>query len=651
MPPTSPRRSALIIATSHYEDSNFKKLRVPGRDAESLAQVLADPEIGNFDVHRLLDKSQRQIMRAVATLCKNLRPIDSLLIHVSCHGVLDAAGNLYYATTDSESGDALSGTAIRSEWLNAEMSDSRAGAKVLFLDCCHSGAFGDRRKGAPELNLQTHFKGQGLAVLTASNATEYAYERDEFVGEDAISVFTSAVVEGLRTGDADNDQDGDVSIDDLYQYVYAEVRKSESRQTPQLFLNGAQGRLVVASNPRGPAPKPLPPFLDKALNSRDLQVRNDAVTFLGTLLAGEDGLAATALQLLEFYTQSVDQARAVLARDVLSTADRTVVEPAVPSPTASATVRGAQPGLLAVLLADQAREEAAAITAKANATLDKVNAAAEQAEIASRQRIEAALAQATQLVAEAEQRAAAAEQRATKAVTQAEAVLRDADEHAKHLVGNARRSADAVIAEARAHADRVRDEPTNTDADQLLESTMAQATRLVDEAEQRASVAEQRASRAVSTAEAVRWDADEHAKQLVGNARRNAEAVIAEARSHADKVLTEAKGEAGRTRRDTQRQVDELILQRDSILANLDELRSILGVDVVADDEGAAETPAKPFTTTVRGLDPTQVDRYRADVEAHGYRPPPAFDFVVRGYDHEEVEAWLTQIRPHTTPA
>ncbi|MFN0284330.1 MAG: cellulose-binding protein, partial [Kineosporiaceae bacterium] len=46
---------------------------------------------------------------------------------------------------------------------------------------------------------------------------------------------------------------------------------------------------------------------------------------------------------------------------------------------------------------------------------------------------------------------------------------------------------------------------------------------------------------------------------------------------HADKALSEAKAEAERNRRAAQRQVDELIRQRDSITGHLDQLRHLLG--------------------------------------------------------------------------
>jgi hypothetical protein len=75
----------------------------------------------------------------------------------------------------------------------------------------------------------------------------------------------------------------------------------------------------------------------------------------------------------------------------------------------------------------------------------------------------------------------------------------------------------------------------------------------------------------------VRRDADEHSKALLGTARRNADQVLTEARQHADKVMSEAKAEAERTRRAAQRQVDELVRQRDSITGHLDQLRHLLG--------------------------------------------------------------------------
>jgi uncharacterized caspase-like protein len=150
--------------------------------------------------------------------------------------VLDDRGRLYYATVDTER-DMLSATALRSEWLNEQLDDSRARSIVLMLDCCHSGAFAKGAKGTEALALEERFRGR--IVLTASRATEYSFEGQEAIGEGAASVFTSAVADGLQTGDADVDEDGLVTLDDLYKYVYERVRAVERRQTPMLWAYGA----------------------------------------------------------------------------------------------------------------------------------------------------------------------------------------------------------------------------------------------------------------------------------------------------------------------------------------------------------------------------------------------------------------------------
>ena len=111
--------------------------------------------------------------------------------------------------------------------------------------------------------------------------------------------------------------------------------------------------------------------------------------------------------------------------------------------------------------------------------------------------------------------------------------------------------------------------------------------------------AEQRAHKALEQAEAVRRDADEHAKSLVSNARRNADQIVSEARTHSEKMVTEARTELDRERRSMQRQVDDLIRQRDSITGHLDQLRHLLGsmpvpgLEKLADAANAA-APARP---------------------------------------------------------
>jgi len=298
---SSGRRLALVIATGTYADPALAKLRAPGRDATDLADVLGDIEIGGFEVETVLDARAEVLRRQVAEFCAGIGPHDLTLVYLSCHGVLDDRGRLYYATADTDR-ELLSATALPAAWLNEQLEDCRSRRQILVLDCCHSGAFAKGAKGEGELALGERFEGRGRVVLTGSRGTEYSFEHGDVVGEGVSSVFTGALVSGLRSGEADRDGDGQVTIGELYDYVYETVRTREARQTPTLWTYGAEGDLKVAQSPRGRIvePVPLPEELLTLLESSRPGLREGAVAELAVLLEGSDpGRALSAREALE----------------------------------------------------------------------------------------------------------------------------------------------------------------------------------------------------------------------------------------------------------------------------------------------------------------------------------------------------------------
>lgn len=137
-----------------------------------------------------------------------------------------------------------------------QLEHCRARRQVLILDSCFSGAFALGAKGDAGLDLRNRFlgSGRGRAVLTASAATEYSFEGEPTGAVPlAGSVFTAALVHGLRTGAADTDHDGHVSVDDAYAYVFDQVQAVGAAQTPQRWLYGGEGTILLARSPAGPA--------------------------------------------------------------------------------------------------------------------------------------------------------------------------------------------------------------------------------------------------------------------------------------------------------------------------------------------------------------------------------------------------------------
>lgn len=336
------QRLALIVGNDDYLDPTLARLRAPQADIAAFAALLEDPQRGTFDEVQILhNRPQGEVRREMARFFHDRQRDDLLLLYFSGHGVLDAEGLLYLATPDTER-DLLDATAVTAYFVNRLMRRCRSRRQVLILDCCHSGAFDRSAKGGgvgTNVGIGEAFAGDGTGhiVLAASKATEYAFEGDEVTGSAQTSIFTAALIEGIRTGDADLDEDGYITPEELYDYTYRRVRQLSPRQTPGKWVYEQTGELILARSPR----RRLPDEIRERLASRDPMMRFAAVDDLASLARGKDeALAKLAEEKLEELTASDDsftvrQAATValgdapLSRHSRQASVRTAREPAI----------------------------------------------------------------------------------------------------------------------------------------------------------------------------------------------------------------------------------------------------------------------------------------------------------------------------------
>ena len=361
------RRPALLIATSDYSDPALRQLRAPGRDASDLEEVLSSPQIGGFAVQTLINARCSELLGAIEDFCADRRLDDQLLIYLSCHGVLDDRGRLYYAATDTRR-QRTAATAVSAAWLNERLDDCRARSQIVILDCCHSGAFASGAKGESDLALEQRFEphGRGRIVLTASRGTEYSFEGDQPSGIGMRSVFTQAIVDGLRTGDADRDKDGMITVAEIYHHAYDRVRAVEPRQTPELWTYGGEGDVLLAYSVRGAIiePVPLPEDLRLTLESPRPRIRETAVAELAELLdVARPGLVLSVRQALQQISDEDIPRVAAVARMALEASQGTAARE-VRQELAERDQRAEQARLEAEQAARQKAEEQARLEAE-----------------------------------------------------------------------------------------------------------------------------------------------------------------------------------------------------------------------------------------------------------------------------------------------
>ena len=301
---------ALIIGNTEYTDPGLAQLTAPGKDAEDFAHVLKEQDVCAFDdVKVSLNQLSSSVIEAIDEFFDQKKPDDLLVLYFSGHGVRDELGSLYLAVKNTIR-SRLRSTAVKSDYIREAMDQSRSKRQVLILDCCNSGAFpqGTKAEVGGIMGMTQAFQGYGRFVLTASDATQFAWEGDKVIGETDNSLFTHFLVQGLE-GEADSDGDGRITVDELYDFAYEQISRVTPKQTPTKSASKQEGEIVLRDNMpiEDIKPVPLPPALLDSIENPFSDVRLGVVQQLIKLMNGKNlGLARSAREALEHIAENDD---------------------------------------------------------------------------------------------------------------------------------------------------------------------------------------------------------------------------------------------------------------------------------------------------------------------------------------------------------
>jgi hypothetical protein len=253
------KRYAVLVGNGSFTEAGrdaprLPALRCPAADVAGLQDLLGQPTHGAYAVTTLIDRPHNEIRRALYDCLKKAGPEDQVMIYYSGHGKLDEQGNLYLAGSDTDP-ESLDPTALAAADVQKYVGESRAGARIVILDCCFSGAVerifrhgtakGEVAEQAGQaLRAQA---GQGVFYLTASTDVQTAEEKDQ----DHYSLLTKHIITGIGGGAADTNDDGEVRFSELCDFVQTGVRQ-EGAQRPLSFALKAYGDPIVALTGREP---------------------------------------------------------------------------------------------------------------------------------------------------------------------------------------------------------------------------------------------------------------------------------------------------------------------------------------------------------------------------------------------------------------
>lgn len=195
-------------------------------------RVITDDRATKSDIEKSLDWATAVV-----------KPGGRIYFYFSGHGAPDpTTGTPYLVPYDGDPAY-LDRTSVKLEAVSAALAASPAREVLLVADACFSGQ-GERSvlaKGARPIVLakrSTEKTPSKVAVLSASGAAETSGPSPSGNG----GLFTEMFVEGLATGRADADGDGQISLTELTEYVAPRVARSAKRdgreQHPQVNVGG-----------------------------------------------------------------------------------------------------------------------------------------------------------------------------------------------------------------------------------------------------------------------------------------------------------------------------------------------------------------------------------------------------------------------------
>lgn len=237
------KRVGLVIGNNYPNSS--KELKFAVADATKMKEILLDKNICYFDdVVLLINKTSRDVSTKLEEIFKNVHQNDLIFIYFSGHGIKDNTNNLRLFLEDTNE-ELLLTTSISFDFINECRKNSQAlmASVIIVLDCCYSALAGMKDTDVAE-TIASHCS-TGMVILTSTGYTGSRTAMED--GKLGYSFFTYYLIEGLEKGYADKDDDGKISIDELYDYAY-EMTKKGCSQSPQKKGN-IEGSVFIGINP------------------------------------------------------------------------------------------------------------------------------------------------------------------------------------------------------------------------------------------------------------------------------------------------------------------------------------------------------------------------------------------------------------------
>lgn len=257
-----------VVSVSAYADSSYN-LKYAVKDGRDLVmQFLTDSaRYGNIYIDTLFNSNATlEGFRSIGAFIEQAGEGDQVMLYLSGHGLLDDSYDFYFAAHDVNF-DRPEEKGISYTSIEDLFDHTSARRRLLIMDACHSGevdkseieetdglasadgmrsgikSYSYRGAGVTdeegEVGLENSFElmkemfssvnEKGIQIISAAAGNSYALESNEWKN----GVFTYALINGLRSMDADIDNNGVITVSEWRDHVINKVYElTDGRQKP-----------------------------------------------------------------------------------------------------------------------------------------------------------------------------------------------------------------------------------------------------------------------------------------------------------------------------------------------------------------------------------------------------------------------------------
>jgi uncharacterized caspase-like protein/Tfp pilus assembly protein PilF len=263
---------AIIIGISRYKNGDkdldgyqISNLKNAADDAQAIYDFLRSDEGGNFrDISEggkmiLLKDEQgtKANVEKALSIIKDAKANDYFVVYIAVHGALipQRIDNRtidvpYFVLYDTDLRD-MPNTGLKMEEFRNAVSKVSARKGLVLSDTCHSAGVQMAGRDPSSSSLRANVRyleemqrvSSGIGFISASDQLEQSYELDEL----NHGAFTYSFLEALR-GNADEDQNGIVTFNELVKYLREEVpRLTDQKQHPHYNTTSIEANYLPLS--------------------------------------------------------------------------------------------------------------------------------------------------------------------------------------------------------------------------------------------------------------------------------------------------------------------------------------------------------------------------------------------------------------------